>query len=65
MIFMNISYGKLSGMFSGYGQNSAVVSDVMHAVEEHMEKAQQMDHALDRLQEWDAGGKPALRSPLF
>lgn len=45
-------------MFSGYGQTSAFVSDVMYAVEKHMENIQHMDRALDRLQEWDAGGKP-------
>ena len=56
---VNNLFGKLSGMFSGYGQTSAVVSDVMYAVEKHMENTQHMDHALDRLQEWDAGGKPA------
>ena len=47
-------------MFSGYGQTSAVVSDVMYAVEKHMEKAEDLDHALDRLQEWDSGGKSTL-----
>ena len=54
---------KLSGMFSGYGQTSAVVSDVMYAVEKHMEKTQERDHALDHLGDWDAGGKLS-QSPL-
>ncbi|CAB9511163.1 Uncharacterized GTP-binding protein C428.15 [Seminavis robusta] len=46
---------KLSGMFSGYGQTSAVVTDVLNAVEKHMERTQDMDRALDRLNEWDTG----------
>ena len=44
-------------MFSGYGQTSAVVSEVFHAVEKHMERTEDRDHALDHLDEWDTGGK--------
>lgn len=46
---------KLAGMFSGYGQTSAVTSDVLYAVGKYMEKTQEREHALDHLQEWDAG----------
>ena len=51
---------KLSGMFSGYGQTSAVVFEVLNAVEKYMDRTQQFDRALEHLEEWDTGGKSPI-----
>lgn len=48
---------KLWGMFSGYGQAQAVLTDILLAVEKHMEKVEQREKALDHIGEWDTGGK--------
>lgn len=46
---------KLTGMFSGYGQNRALTLEILNAVGKYMEQNEQRDRALDNLDQWDEG----------
>lgn len=52
-------------MFSGYGQSRAIVAAVLLAVERFMDTEEQMDHALDHLNEWDQGDVHRLVSTFL
>ena len=56
---------RLIGLFSGYRQNQAFVYDVLLEVENYLDRKEGRDHALDRLDEWDAGDVHRLVSAFL
>ena len=56
---------RLIGLFSGYRQNQAFVYDVLLEVEKYLERKEGRDHALDHLDEWDAGDVHRLVSAFL
>lgn len=61
----NKGRSKLSGMFSGYGQNQAVTHEIFTSVDKHLEEHEQRDHAIDHLDQWDAGDVHRLVSAFL
>ena len=56
---------RLIGLFSGYRQNQAFVYDVLLEVEKYLELKEGRDHALDHLDQWDAGDVHRLVSAFL
>ncbi len=56
---------RLSDMFSGYNQSQTVVWDVILAVEKYLERTEQRDKALDKLETWDEGDLHRLVSAFL
>ena len=52
-------------MFSGYGQNKAITSAALLAVEKFMDDKEHRDHALDHLDNWDQGDVHRLVSTFL
>jgi ribosome-binding ATPase YchF (GTP1/OBG family) len=56
---------KLEGMFSGYGQNNALLTTILNAVEKYMQVHDKMDHPLENIHLWDEGDVHRLVSAFL
>ena len=58
---------KLSGMFSGYGQNHKMIHDVLSALDKFLEEEHSRDSALDNIALWDQGDvhRVGIRYPVL